>query len=38
MYSPYNVSNTTGSNSYIYKSNITTTTGYNVTTHYSTTK
>ena len=38
MYSPYSISNTTGSNSHIYKSNITTTTGYNVTTHYSTTK
>lgn len=38
MYDTYSISNTTGSNSYIYKSDITTTTGYNVYTHYSTTK
>ena len=38
MYILYSISNTTGSNSHIYKSDTTTTIEYNVPTHCSTTK
>lgn len=38
MYSPYQISNDNSSYNYPYKSDNTTTTGYNVQTHSSTTK